>query len=245
MERVSERIHASGGRKFQISNGGTQIFDRNDRGSHKSEGKASKRRDGDIILKDFIEGNGDIVDKEVLIRFRNGDRQAITEALNQIHWRSLKKEHSLEGAQNKVSNEEKSSLVLTTNMSFAEVVKSREEGEILDNTNEWTLVQGKNKVTRGQSKEVSTIFMVNVPIEASAREIWNFFKDCGKVKDIILPRKKDRNGRRIGFIKTTNELEAGTIICNAKEKGGFARKIYMRINNDGRKLESHNFQGGM
>lgn len=55
------------------------------------------------------------------------------------------------------------------------------------------------------------------------------FKACGNNLDIILPKKRDRNGKRYGFAHTHDEKEAGVIINNAKmEKLG--RKINMRIN---------------
>ncbi|KAK1403272.1 hypothetical protein POM88_002877 [Heracleum sosnowskyi] len=222
---------------FQISNGRVQKFDRKASGHHRIEGKATKRRDGDTILKDFVEGNGEIIDKEVLFRFRNGDRQAITEALNQIHWRSLKKTHHIEGTQKGMSNVGAHNWVLTTNRSFAEVVKSKEDGETLEEGNEWTLVQKRSKEKKSPVREVSTIFMVNIPIEISARALWSFFKECGKIIDIILPRKRDKNGKRIGFIKTISELEAGVIICNAKEKGGLVGKIALSINNATNRVE--------
>ncbi|KAL8135472.1 hypothetical protein AgCh_010204 [Apium graveolens] len=55
-------------------------------------------------------------------------------------------------------------------------------------------------------------------------------KNKNKVLDIILPRKRNKRGKRFGFVKTTSELKAGTIILNAKEKGGLCSKIKMSLN---------------
>ncbi|KAL8131293.1 hypothetical protein AgCh_007282 [Apium graveolens] len=66
--------------------------------------------------------------------------------------------------------------------------------------------------------------------KAKAWEIWDCFKRTGKVLDIILPRKRDKKGKRFGFVKTISELEAGTIILNAKENRGLGSKIKMSLN---------------
>lgn len=79
--------------------------------------------------------------------------------------------------------------------------------------------------------------MVNIPFEATSKGLWEFFKSCGKIKDIILPRKRDRNGKRFGFIKVANEDEVGLIINNAKEKGGLVNRIAMSINKGTRKID--------
>lgn len=75
-----------------------------------------------------------------------------------------------------------------------------------------------------------TIYMVNIPIEVKAKAIWDFFMQFGQIKDIVLPRRRYKNNKRIGFIKTTSELEAGIIINNAKEKDGWGRRIIISIN---------------
>lgn len=49
--------------------------------------------------------------------------------------------------------------------------------------------------------------------------------------DIVLPRKRDKNNVRYGFVKTITEEEAGKLILNAKSKGGWAAKIRIIINN--------------
>lgn len=54
----------------------------------------NKDVNGEYLLKEFIEAYFDLVDKKTLSRFRLGDKQAINEALIQIHKGSLKKRAS-------------------------------------------------------------------------------------------------------------------------------------------------------
>lgn len=49
--------------------------------------------------------------------------------------------------------------------------------------------------------------------------------------DIILPRKRDKKGKRYGFVQTISEKEAGVIISNAKMDKRIGSKIRMSINN--------------
>lgn len=223
-------VHAFRGEGIHTSNSNGDREKKTD-WTGKNGNKYAREVSGEIILRDFIEANGDLVDKEVLSRFRQGEKQAITESLNQIHWRSLKIK---DGLKEKNKND---SLVVTANRSFAEVVVNPGKGTTDDCKGEWHVVNKKNKVKSPVKSEESTIFLVNIPHETKAKEVWVFFKSCGRIRDIILPMKRDKNGKRIGFIKTSNELEARSIINNAKEKGGLAIKVKMSINGSQRQRE--------
>ncbi|WOG83203.1 hypothetical protein DCAR_0102377 [Daucus carota subsp. sativus] len=100
---------------------------------------------------------------------------------------------------------------------------------------EWKQVTYKKKVSQnGEKKKQSevTIFLHGIPNDAEGKDIWNLFQNCGKILDIILPRKRDKIGKRFGFIKTTSEREAGVIINNAKMDKELGRVIRMSINKD-------------
>ncbi|KAK1352858.1 hypothetical protein POM88_052696 [Heracleum sosnowskyi] len=170
-----------------------------------------------------------------MAKFRRGDRQAITDALNQIHWRTPSDEfvNPLGTRQDKGKK------------TFAEVVNYRQKGhDVLSQpskvNNGWTLVTSKRNQKLnmiGNKRPIiqdniqdTTIFVVNIPVEAKASNLWNFFKRCGQIKDIVLPKKRDKNNKRIGFIKTSTELEAGRIISNTKEFLGWGRRIILTIN---------------
>lgn len=115
-----------------------------------------------------------------------------------------------------------------------------------NNQEEWTKVTYKKKANTNKNvREEKTylIFLHNIPDEATGREIWKFFSSCGSFIDIILLKKRDKNGKRIGFIHTSSERDAGAIISNAKMSKGLSRKISMSINNPKRKSSyRQNFQ---
>lgn len=47
------------------------------------------------------------------------------------------------------------------------------------------------------------------------------------MKDIILPRKKDKNNNRFGFVVAMNNKEAGKILMDLKNKKFENQKLYM------------------
>ncbi|KAK1361501.1 hypothetical protein POM88_045975 [Heracleum sosnowskyi] len=99
-----------------------------------------------------------------------------------------------------------------------------------DGLGKWELVQRKRSNKRVFSEEHNTIFLYNIPDNATTQEVWSMFKGCGQIDDIVLPRKRDKRNNRYGFVKTRSEREAGVIISNVKEKGGLSAKIKMMIN---------------
>lgn len=65
--------------------------------------------------------------------------------------------------------------------------------------------------TSATSGKVS-IFFTGFDETIHARELWQMFKKAGTVKDIILPRRKDRFGNKFGFVIASNFQEAEKII---------------------------------
>ncbi|KAK1363102.1 hypothetical protein POM88_038663 [Heracleum sosnowskyi] len=63
-----------------------------------------------------------------------------------------------------------------------------------------------------------------------AKDIWHLFNQGGKILDIILPRKRDKRNKSYGFVKTTTELEACSIISNLKQMKGLGRRLNMSVN---------------
>lgn len=59
------------------------------------------------------------------------------------------------------------------------------------------------------------IFFTNLLDGVQVTEIWRTFKRFGKVSDIVLPTKKDRFGKRFGFVVASNNEEANKIMRKA------------------------------
>lgn len=170
----------------------------------------------DKRLLNFIWAHNDLVDKDILERLNVKEEAAVHEALEQIHYRSL-------GSTGNTYNNG-----LGSGKKYSEAVMGFGE-----RNPPWQQVSHKKtRKTGGRSKleQIVTIFLHNIPDEATGRDIWKLFGSCGKIIDIILPRKRDRNGKRYGFVKTTTELEAGAIINNAKMEKKLGSRISMSLN---------------
>lgn len=196
------------------------------------QSKAEKEIKGEDILRDFVWTNKDLVDEKVYDEFVAGNKQTVTEALNQIHWRSLKLKGGLDWKERRkiplLGCSEKDAKVKT----YAEAVSSHRNQKITTLGNdgqlgksfdspdgdEWTVV--RNRKTKNKNvntkRDLYTIFLYNILVQASAKDIWYCLKNTVEIVDIILPRKRDKRNKRFGFVKTTSELEAGKIILNAK-----------------------------
>lgn len=103
---------------------------------------------------------------------------------NQIHCKSLK---------GKVSEEYEDALGAR---SYVEVLIGRESVKAQENLDEdsrenWKVVTYKKKKDKSdENSQLATIFVAKIPQNASAREVWNFFKEGGEVLDIIMSKKK-------------------------------------------------------
>lgn len=59
-------------------------------------------------------------------------------------------------------------------------------------------------MTHSHQWEHNTLFIGNLPFNVQLKELWKKFKQVGRIRDIILPKRKDKLGRRYGFIKVFN-----------------------------------------
>lgn len=59
------------------------------------------------------------------------------------------------------------------------------------------------------------LFFTNPGEKASVEEVWKTFKMHWKISDILLPNKRDRLGKRFGFVLAKNNGEASNILKNA------------------------------
>lgn len=175
--------NGKGSRRFQNSNIIGSVPELRN-GAVSSKGIFHSRSSrGDSVLYDFIKAQAGLIDKEVFDRFEKGEAQAITDSLNQIHWRSLKRnQHPTILDQSEDGTKKKS---------YSEVLKNSRS------TNDgWIQVEPKKRsssILNGKRNKDTTIFLANIPVNAKAVDIWSFFNNCGEVKDIILPKKRDKN----------------------------------------------------
>ncbi|GKV13925.1 hypothetical protein SLEP1_g24884 [Rubroshorea leprosula] len=74
--------------------------------------------------------------------------------------------------------------------------------------------QGHRNRAAGYGSQFSgwstTFFFYNFPEELEAKFLWNCFQMYGKVVDVYVPNKRDKRGKRFGFVRMVrvkNELQ--------------------------------------
>ncbi|KAG4953599.1 hypothetical protein HKD37_14G039571 [Glycine soja] len=50
-------------------------------------------------------------------------------------------------------------------------------------------------------KDVTTFYFTRFPEDATAEELWYHFKQTGDVREVFIPRNRNRQGRRYGFVR--------------------------------------------
>lgn len=76
-----------------------------------------------------------------------------------------------------------------------------------------TVEKGDNTYWQKQRK----LFFTNMAEDVTMVEIWKTFKQFGQISDIIVPTKRDRFGKRFGFIIAKNNIEASALLSKSKE----------------------------
>lgn len=181
----------------------------------KEEAKYPKEGFEGSVVTDFIFINNDLVDQGLISRIKQGSDAAISEALKKIHLRSLpNKEKRAMYSQENLAVKEHLKILLgsnkTSNMevkSYAEAVKS---STLFSNTTE------SSKPLSGTRKFPYSIFIYNLPWNATVKEIWSYFKNLGVIRDIVLPKKGDKYNKRFDFLIPSSREEAFRLIdkCN-------------------------------
>lgn len=65
-----------------------------------------------------------------------------------------------------------------------------------------------------KNRDLHTGFITNLPESAELKDLWTLFKKEGRIKDIILPHRRDKNNNRYGFVKVFNEETLERLICS-------------------------------
>lgn len=74
------------------------------------------------------------------------------------------------------------------------------------------LPSSSSRDQRHKRSNTISILLHNIPQEATAKEIWQFFNKGKFILDIVLPRRKDKNNYRIGFAVVSNLALAENLI---------------------------------
>ncbi|GKV38927.1 hypothetical protein SLEP1_g46780 [Rubroshorea leprosula] len=78
----------------------------------------------------------------------------------------------------------------------------------------------------------TTFFFNNFPEELEAKFLWNSFQMYGKVVDVYLPRKRDKRGKRYGFVRLTGVKDEIQMEMRLNEIWIGSYKMRVKIAND-------------
>ncbi|KAK1388276.1 hypothetical protein POM88_016454 [Heracleum sosnowskyi] len=122
-----------------------------------------------------------------------GDKEGIRMATNQIHYKSLR---------NLVGEEYKDIFNKRSYVQVPGAIKSGRLEKRYEDDKGWQVVEYKKKKLVGSKdthkKDDRTIFVAKIPLQARSKEVWSFFAKKREVVDIVLPKKIDKWGNRIG-----------------------------------------------
>lgn len=82
----------------------------------------------------------------------------------------------------------------------------------------------------------NTIFFFGFPDNMLAKDIWHFFKKGGRIKDLILPKRRDKNNNRYGFVLFDDSEDGSKFLVSLKGRklGGVVTYLaFAKINSVG------------
>ncbi|KAL1830660.1 hypothetical protein ACET3Z_000311 [Daucus carota] len=175
------QIHYGSLRLSRQSKATRNQYDDNEGANHKE----------DII--NFIFDNKEVVAEATMQGVIYNSDSAITEALNQIHSHSLRREKA-SSHPGPGTNSYKETLLTTPTKSISSI-----RGRLV-----------KTQTPRN-NKRVDLYFS-GFSEDSSPEEIWKTIKQRGRVRDIVLPPQKDRLNQKYGFIKLFSPLDANAFL---------------------------------
>lgn len=150
-----------------------------------------------------------------------GDKEGMRMAANQVHYTTLRGLKDEEYKDNLGAKSYVETLV-------GKMKVEADNGISKESVNKWhTISRRMNKVVK--TDRWSTIFIEKIPLKAKSGEIWNFFKKAGKVTDIVLQKKRDISGNRIGFVKSRTESESLTILERLRGNDFVGIKLDLKV----------------
>ncbi|KAL1808097.1 hypothetical protein ACET3Z_025087 [Daucus carota] len=177
-----------------------------ERPRNKGVGKTSKA-DLMEITRSFLQGLAQFIEPSVLKDALQGNDKALSLALGQIHFHSLDNREA--DAQKRDNGEQKS---------FKEILLEQHTEKIQEEIVKDSL-KGPNKKIKHwdnygikKRKSEHSVFFTGFSDHCHTKDLWKLFKRAGKIKDIILPQKRDKFGNRFGFLIMENEAAVQAII---------------------------------
>lgn len=90
----------------------------------------------------------------------------------------------------------------------------------------WTKVEGRR---RNQNGKVATLFFTHFPEDFDEKRMWGFFNRWGKVVDVYIPRKRNKEGRRFGFLRMEGVLDTTELARKIDQMYIGDMKLYVNV----------------
>lgn len=149
------------------------------------------------VLRSFLLAYKSLVEPSVFVDAMKGSDKALSLALGQIHHKTL------EGSSNVQVSSQSQNKASYKNTLLHGGGKAHPIPRVAS-----PLASSRSDLP--QKKNV--VFFTGIDVGIHLGDLWQIFKKEGHIKDVILPRRRDRYGNRIGFVVTTNFTEGEKII---------------------------------
>ncbi|WOH12354.1 hypothetical protein DCAR_0831856 [Daucus carota subsp. sativus] len=168
-----------------------------------------------IITYDFLKVHASMVEPGVLKDALGGNDKALSLALGQIHHHTLTGDHASTKPLPQSPSQTFREALLKNSARPSPTVKRSPPPK------------SQSSRKKGDMAPKSSIFFTELDDSLHMKDLWSLFKKEGKIRDIILPRKRDKFGNRFGFLLVSDEKQADNIISALNGKLIGSRKLYL------------------
>uniref|UniRef100_A0A164TD38 RRM domain-containing protein n=1 Tax=Daucus carota subsp. sativus TaxID=79200 RepID=A0A164TD38_DAUCS len=171
-------------------------------------------------LKDYVISRKELVHPNVIKMVLQGDREGLRMAMNHIHYNSLRERRVIKNMQAVLEKDKgDAEKKLKEGVKTGKIEEQSYKNALVEKGDQKRWVRKEHRFL-GQKKggnhdrfqKNSVVFVHNLPENSNSLQIWNFMRKWGRALDCILPMRKDKLGKRFGFIKLQSIAEAENFI---------------------------------
>jgi hypothetical protein len=83
-------------------------------------------------------------------------------------------------------------------------------------------------IIRARLVNTNSFYFSNIHDDTKHHEVWKAFGCCGKVKDVFIPSKRNKEGKRFGFVRFANEGDVEDLLPKLEEV--WIRSLKLKVN---------------
>ncbi|CAK8530449.1 unnamed protein product [Lathyrus sativus] len=110
---------------------------------------------------------------------------------------------------------------------WEEVRRGRNRGEKQSRRSIWT-TRG-HKVSIGVEDRATSFFFTEFPDGFEAKEMFDIFKEYGRVLEVVIPPKRDKRGKRYKFVRLKNVDDEKLMAIKLDSVMIKGRKLYTNV----------------